>query len=144
MRLDPAAQSILRAIFGMGLLTFVMGGWMSVARDIAMRRGGVKLQEAAHTRELAARLPAWARRVSDNYNHLFEAPTIFYAVALAIVVGGLADPVYAACAWAFLAFRGLHSLVQSTINRVALRAVVYGLSWIPLTVMILRPLLMMP
>jgi hypothetical protein len=139
--LNSPELSILHAIFAMGLLTLIMGGWMSIARDIGMRRAGLKLQEAAHTRELAVRLPSWARRVSDNYNHLLEAPTIFYATALAIVVGGLADTTYSACAWAFLGLRVLHSLVQATFNRVAVRAIVYGLSWIPLAAMIVRPLL---
>lgn len=141
MNLDPSARSILHAIFGMGLLTLIMAAWMSVARDRAMRHAGVKLQDAAHTRNLADRLPSSARRVADNYNHLFEAPTVFYAVALAIIVGGIADPLYAACAWAFLGCRVLHSLVQATINRVWLRATLYGLSWIPLAVMILGPIL---
>jgi hypothetical protein len=113
---------------------------MTAVRLPAMRRAGVPLQEAAHVRDLAPRLPSSARRVADNYNHLFEAPTLFYAVALTIVVAGLADPVYAGCAWAFLLFRVLHSLVQATINPVWLRATFYGLSWLPLAVMIFRPL----
>jgi len=138
MNLNLSALSILHAIFGMGLLTLVMGIWMTVARDLAMRRAGVRLQDAAHTRDLATLLPSWAMRVADNYNHLFQAPTVFYVVALAIVVAGIADPLYAACAWAFLAIRVLHSLVQATINRVWLRATLYGLSWIPLAVMIVR------
>jgi hypothetical protein len=141
MQSSVAASSMLHAIFGMGLLTLIIAVWMSVARDIAMRRGRIKLQEAAHTRDLAVRLPSWARRASDNYNHLLEAPTVFYAVALAIIVGGLADPLYAACAWAFLGCRIVHSVVQATVNTVAMRATVYGLSWIPLAVMIVRPLL---
>ena len=141
MHLDPWAQSILHAIFGMGLLTFIMSAWMSVTRQAAMRRAGVELQDAAHTRDLAARLPSSARRVADNYNHLFEAPTVFYAVALAIIVDGIADPLYAACAWAFFGCRVTHSLVQATVNRVWLRATLYGLSWIPLAVMIVRPIL---
>jgi hypothetical protein len=141
MHLDPWARSILHAIFGMGLLSFVMAGWMSVTRQTAMRRAGVYLQDAAHTRDLAERLPSSARRVADNYNHLFEAPTVFYAVALAITVGGIADPLYAACAWAFLGCRVLHSLVQATVNRVPIRATLYGLSWIPLAIMIVRPIL---
>jgi len=143
MHLETSALSILRAIFGMGLLTFVMGGWMSAVRDYAMRRAGLNLQDAAHTRDLAMHLPSSARRVADNYNHLFESPTVFYAVALAIVVAGIADPVYAVCAWAFLGCRVVHSFVQATINRVQLRAVLYGLSWIPLAVMIVRPLLVL-
>jgi hypothetical protein len=139
-QLNASAVSILEALFSLAVLTFVMGLWMSLVRMPAMRRAGIDLQEAAHTRDLALRLPSEARRVADNFNHLFEAPTVFYAVALAIVAAGLADPLYAACAWAFLGLRVLHSLVQATFNRVAVRAWLYGLSWAALAVMILRPL----
>ena len=138
--LDPSAVSILRAVFGMGLLTFVMAGWMTAVRMPAMQRAGVTLLDAAHTRHLTERLPSEVTRVADNYRHLFETPTAFYAVALAIVLAGLADPVYATCAWAYLATRVLHSLVQATFNRVLVRATLYTLSWIPLAVMIVRPL----
>ena len=140
MHLDPSALSILRALFGMALLTLIMAAWMTAVRLPAMRRAGVTLQDAAHVRDMAPRLPSSARRVADNYSHLFEAPTLFYATALTIVVAGLADPVYAGCAWAFLAFRALHSVVQATVNRVWIRATLYTLSWMPLAVMILRPL----
>lgn len=141
--IDDSALWILRAIFAMGSLTLIMGAWMSIARGAAMRQAGMPLQEAAHTRDLAVRLPSWARRVSDNYNHLLETPTIFYAVALAIVVSGSADPVYSICAWVFVGCRVVHSLVQATFNRVVMRAIIYGLSWIPLAVMVVRPLVMM-
>lgn len=141
LHLTPSALWILRALFGMGLLTLAMAAWMSLVRTPAMRRAGLTLQDAAHTADLASRLPSSARRVADNYNHLFEAPTLFYAVALAILLAGIADPVFAACAWAFLIFRLLHSLVQATINRVALRAPLYGLSWLVLAILIVRGLL---
>jgi hypothetical protein len=70
-----------------------------------------------------------------------EAPTLFYAVSLAIVVAGLADPLHALCAWSFLAARVFHSLVQATINHVPLRVVFYTLSWIALATMIVRGML---
>ena len=138
--LDPSAQSMLHAVFGMGLLTFVMMVWMSLVRLRAMSALNIDLQEAAHTYELRARMPSAARRVSDNYNHLLEAPTVFYAVAIAIVVAGAADSVYAACAWSYLAIRCLHSLVQATFNSVRARATVYVVSWLVLGVMIVRPM----
>ncbi len=140
-RLDPSALAILQTVFGMGLLTFAMAIWMSVTRMPAMKRAGLTLNDAQHTADLRPRLDSSARRVGDNYNHLFEAPTVFYAVALGIVVAGLADPTYAACAWAFLGFRVAHSLVQATFNRVPVRIVFYLLSWTALAVMIIRPLL---
>jgi hypothetical protein len=132
---------MLRAIFGMGLLTVIMAAWMTVVRTAAMKKAGLSLQDAAHTRHLAERLPSSAMRVADNYRHLFEAPTVFYAVALAIILAGLADPVYAGCSWLFLASRVTHSIVQATFNRVAVRAALYAVSWMPLAVMVIRPLL---
>ncbi len=138
--LDPSALSILHAIFALGLLTFIMMLWMTAVRLPAMQRAGLKAQDAAHARDLSQQLPSAARRVSDNFTHLAETPTVFYAVALAIVAGGLADGFYAECAWAFLILRVLHSLVQATVNLVAIRSVLYGLSWVPLAAMIIRPL----
>lgn len=141
LRPNESALSILRAIFALGALTFLMAAWMTAVRLPAMRKAGVTLQDAAHTRFLTERLPSSATRVADNYRHLFEAPTAFYAVALAIVIAGLADHIYAVCAWSFVVSRALHSLVQATFNRVSVRAALYGMSWIPLTIMIVKPLL---
>lgn len=135
--LDPSALSILRAVLGMGMLSLVMMLWMSLSRLPAMKAAGLTLKDAAHTADLRVRLPSRTRRVSDNYAHLFEAPTAFYAVALAIVAAGIADPVTAACAWAFLIFRILHSLVQATINVVPIRLTLYLLSWAAIATMII-------
>ena len=79
--------------------------------------------------------------VSDNYNHLFEQPTLFYAVAISIAVLGHVDAVHVACAWAFTALRVAHSAVQATINIVNIRFALFGLAWIALAVMIVRELL---
>jgi hypothetical protein len=141
VHLNASSLWMLRAVFGLGFLTLVMAVWMSVVRTSAMKRAGVGFQDAAHTRVLSERLPSSVTRVADNYRHLAEQPTVFYAVALAIVVAGIADPVYAACAWLFLASRVAHSIVQATFNRVTVRALLYTLSWLFLAVLIVRPLL---
>lgn len=140
MTLDPNALSILHAVLGMGVLTLVMLLWMYATRIPAIRRARIDPQKAMHTDALNA-LPSEARRVSDNYNHLFEAPTLFYAMAFYVVVIGHADPVHAACAWAFLILRVMHSLVQATFNRVMLRFALFSLSWVALGAMIVRELL---
>ena len=31
-------------------------------------------------------LPSEVARIADNYNHLFEQPTLFYAIAISIAV----------------------------------------------------------
>lgn len=141
MHIDPSAASILQAVFGTGLLTFAMAGWMGATRLPAMHRVGLKLQDAAHTADLKDRLPSSARRISDNYNNLFEAPTVFYAVALGILAAGLADPIHAACAWIFFIARVAHSLVQATVNLVPIRLIFFVISWTAVGVMIVRALM---
>ena len=133
-----SAASILHAVFAMGLLTVVIAAWMSATRVFAMHRKGIALQEAAHTSDLAVRLPSSIRRVADNYNNLFEAPTLFFAVSLGIVMAGLADPLHAIGAWIFVGARACHSLVQATVNIVYIRAFFFGLGWIALALMTVR------
>ncbi|MBW8813271.1 MAG: MAPEG family protein [Caulobacterales bacterium] len=125
----------------MGLLSLVMFVWMSLTRLPAMRRAGLTLADAAHTEDLRPRLDPAGRKAGDNYNHLFEAPTVFYAVALVIAFAGLADPPFAWAAWTFLAARVAHSLVQATVNKVPLRLTCYLVSWTAVGVMIVRGLL---
>ena len=140
MNLDTNALSVLHAVLGMGVLSLVMCVWMYATRLPAMSRARVDPQAAAHPGSLNV-LPSEARRVADNYNHLWEAPTLFYAMAFYVVVTGNADELHALCAWAYLGLRVLHSLVQATFNRVALRFALFSLSWVALAVMIVRELL---
>ncbi len=138
MQLTADATQMLHAILAMGLLSLVMFLWMYATRLPAFSRAKLDPQEAMHPGTYHDRIPSEVRRVADNYNHLFEAPTIFYAVTIAIVLLGLADPLHAWCAWAFVALRVLHSIVQGTVNKVALRFALFALSWIAMGTMIVR------
>ena len=115
--LSTEAVSMLRAILAMGVLSLVMFVWMYATRLPAFSKAKLDPQEAMHPGSYHDRIPSEVRRVADNYNHLFEAPTIFYAITVAIVLLGLADTVHVWCAWAFVAFRALHSVVQATVTR---------------------------
>ena len=134
------ASAILLPVFAMGLLTVAMFVWMLATRVPAMTRAGMVAQDARDTSTLK-RLPPEVAQVADNYNHLFEQPTLFYAVAISIAVLGHVDAVHVACAWAFTALRVLHSVVQATINVVHIRFALFGLAWIAVAVMIVRELL---
>lgn len=130
------AEAILRPVLAMGLLTFVMLIWMYATRIPAMSRAGIDAQSA--TKETMLGLPPEVVRVADNYNHLFEQPTVFYAVAISIAVLGHVDGVHVFCAWAFTLLRVVHSLVQATVNHIPTRFAIFSLSWLALAVMILR------
>ena len=131
------ATAILQPVIVMGLLSVAMTIWMYATRIPAMAKAGIDPQEAADTGELKG-LPPEVVRVADNYNHLFEQPTLFYAIALAVAVLGHVDTLHVACAWAFTGLRIVHSLVQATVNRVTIRFGIFSLSWMALAIMIFR------
>jgi len=58
---------------------------------------------------------------AHNYNHLMEQPTLFYAIALALALMGFGGGINLWLAWAYVAFRILHSLIQATVNIVLWR-----------------------
>ena len=94
-----------------------------------------------HTDDLRKTLPSNVISVSDNYNHLFEQPTLFYAVAISIAVLGHVDSLHVQCAWAFTIARIAHSLVQVTVNVVLVRFTLFAVAWTALSVMIVREFL---
>lgn len=75
---------------------------------------------------------------ADNYNHLFEQPTIFYPVVIiaALLPGsGSAD---LALAWTYVALRVVHSVFQATINRIEVRFVLFFVSSLELLALVTR------
>ncbi|MCZ8170546.1 MAG: MAPEG family protein [Brevundimonas sp.] len=73
-------------------------------------------------------LPANVQWIAHNYNHLHEAPTVFYAVALALALIGQGDGLTAQLGWAYVGLRIAHSIVQATWNRVMVRFLLFALS----------------
>ncbi len=132
------ASAILLPVFVLGLLSVVMFVWMVATRIPAMSKAGIDAQEAWDTSALKMSLPQKVSQVADNYNHLFEQPTLFYAVAISIAVLGHVDSLHVQCAWAFTILRVAHSFVQATINIVNIRFTLFLLSWIALATMIVR------
>jgi hypothetical protein len=138
IELTAASQSMLHAVLALGLLTLVMFLWMYATRLPAFSKAKLDPQEAMHPGTYHDRIPSEVRRVADNYNHLFEAPTLFYAVVITIVLLGLADGLHVICAWAYVGLRVLHSIVQATANKVVVRFSLFVLSWVALGTMLLR------
>jgi hypothetical protein len=64
-------------------------------------------------------------RASDNYNHLFELPVLFYALCGLAVASGHIPAWLPAAAWLFVATRVAHSLIQCSYNRVMHRFAVF-------------------
>ena len=111
--------------------------WMYAQRIPAMQKAGIKPQDARFPGSLD-KLPDAARQAADNYNHLMEQPTIFYAAALAIQVAGHADALGVRLAWAYVIVRVLHSLLQVSVNLVAVRFLLFVASTGVLATMVAR------
>ncbi len=131
------ASAILQPVVVLGLWSGVMMLWLAKMRLQTARQTRFPKGEAAHPSAMTA-FPTEARRVGDNYNHLFEQPTLFYAVSLLLAVMGHVDAVAVALAWSFVALRVVHSLVQATVNIVLLRFAIFMLSWAALLGIIMR------
>lgn len=125
-------------VIALVLWTLVVWLWMYATRIPAMQKARVDPQSAARARSLGESLPPEVMYVSDNYNHLMEQPTIFYATALAAQLAGQADGLGVGLAWAYVILRVVHSLIQCTVNVVMARFAVFSLSTIVLAVLAIR------
>jgi len=132
--------SLLTPVLALIVWSLIVWIWMYATRIPAMQRLKIDPQAGAHPGSLDV-LPSSARQVADNYNHLMEQPTIFYALAFYIVLAGHTDALAVDLAWAYVALRVVHSLVQNTVNRVTLRFLVFALSTIVLMIMAGREVL---
>ncbi len=134
-------MAILRPALVLAGWTLVMVGWMVATRVPAMSAARIDAQDAQDTSRLRDLLPPEVQRVANNYNHLFEQPTLYYAVVLMIAVAGQVDDLHVGCAWAFTGLRVAHSCVQATIDIVMVRFSLFLLAWVVLGVMIVRGLM---
>jgi len=135
-------KTLIAPVMALVAWSLVIWLWMYVRRLPAMSKAGIKPQDAAHPGSLNV-LPAGVRSAADNYNHLMEQPTIFYATALAIQVAGHVDGWALHLAWLYVALRVIHSLVQVTVNAVTARFLVFVLSTITLAVMVVREVMVL-
>jgi hypothetical protein len=133
-------MTILTPVLALVTWTLIIWIWMYAVRIPAMNAAKMDPQNARHPGSLDG-LPSSVRQVADNYNHLFEQPTIFYALIFYIYLAGKPDVIAVDLAWAYVVLRVVHSLIQCTINRVTLRFTVFTLSTVVLMVMAVREIL---
>lgn len=112
--------------------TMLMWIWLYVTRIPAMSKAKIDAGNmvGGTGKSLDGVLPDKTQWIAHNYNHLHEAPTVFYAVALALALlgGDNGGGFNATLAWAYVGLRIVHSLIQATVNRVMLRFLVFALS----------------
>ena len=132
------ASPILQPGIAMVLWSFVMLGWLYVARIPAITKAKLVYDPHRASEEFHAQLPATVRWKGDNYTHLMEQPTVFYPVVLMLALLGDGGGVNLGLAWAYVALRVVHSLIQVLINKVMVRFAVFTLSSLVLLALAIR------
>ena len=128
---------ILFPILALISWTCVMWVWMYATRIPAMQKAGIDVQDMSRTGAPLV-LPPEVARVADNYNHLHEQPTVFYALVLAAALLGAVDSLQIGLAWAYVVIRVVHSLVQATRNVIMVRFSLFALGSLVLFVLLGR------
>jgi hypothetical protein len=123
--------------------TMVMLVWMYATRIPAMNKAKLDPNKIGSdpTQTLDSLLPPSVNWKAHNYNHLHEAPTVFYAVAIVLAIIGQGDGLNAKLAWAYVALRIIHSLVQATVNHITTRFLVFIASSLVLIALIVHALM---
>jgi hypothetical protein len=136
-------RALLLPVLALVLWTFVMWLWMYATRLPAMRAARLKPDPQAPRGEQMASLPAAVRWKADNYNHLFEQPTIYYATLIVLALVSAEQGVDLVLAWTYVGLRVVHSLVQAMVNKIEVRFVIFFLSSLVLLVLAVRTTLVL-
>lgn len=131
-------MDILQPAVALMIWTMVMWVWMYATRIPAMQKAQIEPANLVGTTgpSLRAQLPDSVNWKADNYNHLHEQPTLFYAVCIVLAIIGAGDGMNAFLAWIYMGLRVIHSLVQVTANKVIVRFVLFAVSSLVLIVLI--------
>jgi hypothetical protein len=135
-------SAILQPVVALAAWTMIIWIWMYATRLPAMGRAGIDAKNMVGSsggglrNDLIAKGEERASWVADNYNHLHEAPTVFYAVSLVLAMIGQGDNLNATIAWVYVGLRVAHSLLQIFSNRVIVRFVLFALSTVALMMLV--------
>ena len=120
------------------LWTFVMLGWMAATRVPAIAKARLPKDAGERTADLAIMLPKQIQWKADNYNHLMEQPTLFYALAGVMALADAGTGFNLVLAWIYVASRVLHSFVHATTNVVLVRFSIFAIGSLALLMMAVR------
>lgn len=134
---SPLTSSLLTPMLALIVWSLVMLVWMYATRIPAIGKAGIDPAKAQEPTSLDA-LPIKVRQVAYNYNHLMEQPTLFYALVVYSYLAGQQNAVNLALAWAYVAIRIVHSLVQATVNIVLVRFAIFITGSLVLAVLAIR------
>jgi hypothetical protein len=129
--------NIMTPVLALIVWTFAIWCWMYATRISVIRSARLDVARLKRKGDLDA-LPDEVQQIADNYNHLHEQPTIFYALAIYSHLVGVDDGLNVALAWLYVALRVAHSVVQCTSNVVIVRFGIFAASTLVLMLITAR------
>ena len=141
--MPQSLSNMMTPVLALVVWTMVILVWLYLRRIPAMRKAGIDPAKIKGSESYASMPPLNPKAVwvSDNYNHLHEQPVIFYALCVYTHLVGVWDGLNVGLAWAYVAIRIVHSLIQVTTNFVPLRFAVFNLGSLVLAIIALRNVL---
>jgi hypothetical protein len=138
--MELVGMGILKPVVVLAIWTMVMWVWMYATRIPAMSKAKTDFDRLANDPEYTVdkAVPASVQWKAKNYNHLHEAPTVFYAIAITLAMIGQGDGINEYLGWAYAGLRVIHSLVQAIINRIMLRFAIFAVSSLVLMALIVH------
>lgn len=123
------------------LWSLVMLFWMAGSRLPALSKlGGLgNAKPGGRGQDLEGVIPDHINWKAHNYAHLMEQPTLFYATVMILAILG-ATQLDVGLAWGYAGIRVIHSVWQSTVNRVPVRFTLFLLSSMCLIALAIRAL----
>ena len=99
--MPQAFSNMMTPVLALVVWTLVILVWLYARRIPAMRKAGIDPKMIKGSESYASLPPMNPKAVwvADNYNHLHEQPTVFYAVAIVLAIIGEGDGINAQIAW---------------------------------------------
>ena len=130
--------TILQPVVTLVAWSMLMWLWMYATRIPAIQKARMRLDPNEVNGVQMSSLPANVRWKADNYNHLMEQPTIFYAIVISLAILGEGSDINLMLAWAYVGLRVIHSLVQALVNKILVRFGIFSLSSLVLIALVVN------
>ena len=128
-------EHFLTPMLALIVWTFVIWWVLFIRRVPAMNAVTKDAQEFIRNPALMDTLPDKAKWVGDNYDHLHEQPVLFYALMVYLYLTKQGDQINLYLAWGYMGSRVVHSLIQTTSNKVLARFGVFVIGSLLLMIM---------
>lgn len=119
-------MEIIYPMFALVVLTFVIGFSTGISRLISAKKG---LVDRRYFKLFAGYTPPDnIVKLGRNFSNLLEVPILFYAVGIILLTLDVNNQIMLGFAWAFVAFRIIHSVIHVTYNNPIHRFLAFLLS----------------